>query len=495
MRYLRTVSLFVLLVVAAIGLNEANAQSLKRGARVIYVDRDTLAEKHPYRQVSDKEYLEAYSQLKEYLEKELHIPTNEIAQYNFTEQGLELSFKTGRADTTLRIPSSLKISLDLVANYSATKIEEAEEQIRIAQEKADKVVKESQRSVDEARKRIKLAERRVRKAERKLHHKRQKEYSEIAIAAHPNDSLPDGDYTLYKVDKTNTGSVTTISREGGKIEIRTNDEDNTLKNGKTVASERENDTYERVTSHKNARRVTHYRLDDDDDAVPYITNEVLDHLSKLSDPFRFRGHWVGIELGFNWLLSPTGSFKLENDAAPMRINMGSAINCNVNFLQYSIPLGTEHFGIVLGLGTHFNHYRFKAKNTFSTGDEQIVFHNKLQDEGHNVKSSRFFNWSLSAPLLFEFQNRSSYWKRFYMATGVLGRLRLYSSTNIYYDKNSRLSESNSFNMPDLTYGVTLRLGYGPIRIYSNFYPMGFFESGQGPKVYPIELGMVILSFT
>ena len=130
----------------------------------------------------------------------------------------------------------------------------------------------------------------------------------------------------------------------------------------------------------------------------------------------------------------------------------------------------------------------------STGADQIIFHTTLQDQGHNVKSSRFFSWSLTAPLLLEFQNRSTYWKRFYVATGAIAHLRLYSSTKVVYDKSREMSESDSFNMHDLSYAATLRIGYGPIRLYGNFYPMGFFESGQGPKVYPIELGIVILPF-
>ena len=130
----------------------------------------------------------------------------------------------------------------------------------------------------------------------------------------------------------------------------------------------------------------------------------------------------------------------------------------------------------------------------TTGDDHIIFNTTLQDQGHNVKSSRFFSWSLTAPLLIEFQNRNPYWQRFYVATGILAHLRLHSSTTIIYDKSRKLNESDSFNMHDLSYAATLRIGYGPVRLYTNFYPMGFFESGQGPTVYPIELGIVVLPF-
>ena len=130
----------------------------------------------------------------------------------------------------------------------------------------------------------------------------------------------------------------------------------------------------------------------------------------------------------------------------------------------------------------------------TTGDDHIIFNTTLQDQGHNVKSSRFFSWSLTAPLLLEFQTRSPYLYRFYVAAGVLARVRLYSSTTIVYDKSRKLSESDSFNMYDLSYATTLRIGLGPIRLYTNFYPLGFFEAKQGPKLYPIELGLVILPF-
>ena len=490
MKYSYMFTVFAFLFIALVGLSPVVGQTVNKKHRVVtYKQQDRDAE-HTPRNVSDTEYQEAFERLDAYLEKTLNIEAEEIVNYDFSDEAqvhLTFASDTDRPDTTLVIPDSVNFPKYLVIDYGESKLEAADVKLK----RAEKAMQRAEAKAIAAERKVRQAARKI-KAEAQYRDDEPKQYSVITISS--NDSIEDANFVTYSTDDTSAEVVKTISRSGNNVEISVNGRSYRFQDGKPVldTTQVDEEGYQTVSSHKKARRLSQY---DNDDDINISFNALKKKLDQVSVKKKFLGHWVGVELGFNWFLSPSGSFSLSGEQRPMRINMGSAINWNINFMQYSIPLmKSQHLGLVVGLGTNFNHFRFKAKNSMSTGADQIIFHTTLQDQGHNVKSSRFFSWSLTAPLLLEFQNRSTYWKRFYVATGAIAHLRLYSSTKVVYDKSREMSESDSFNMHDLSYAATLRIGYGPIRLYGNFYPMGFFESGQGPKVYPIELGIVILPF-
>ena len=498
MKYSYIFVLFAFLFIIP-SLSPALGQTVSKKHRIVTYQHQSHDTERTPRDVSDEEYQEAFDRLDAYLQKALNIAVEKIETYDFSdEEQVHLTFTpdTNRPDTTLKIPDSINFPKYLVTDYGETKLKTASANLQVAEDK----LKRSEGAIKRVRKterKVEAAERKARQAVRKVKTEIQykghepKQYSVITISS--GDSVKDANFVAYSTGDVDAETVKTISRSGNNVEISVNGRSYRFENGKPVPDTTRvgENSYQTDSSHKKARRVSQRSNDDD---VNLSLNAVKKKLVKVSNNNKFLGHWVGIELGFNWFLSPSGSFNLIDEQRPMCINMGSAINWNINFMQYSIPLRSEHIGLVVGLGTNFNHFRFKAKNTMSTGTDHIIFHTTLQDQGHNVKSSRFFSWSLTAPLLLEFQTRSSYWKRFYVATGCIAHLRLYSSTTLVYDKSSKMSESDSFNMHDLSYAATLRIGYGPIRLYTNFYPRGFFESGQGPTVYPIELGIVALPF-
>lgn len=479
--------ILALLMAAPFCLSQVTAQQvISRSKSVSYSSSsEGKDDERTPRKVTDEEYKAAFARLNAYIEKALNVNRKDIMLYEFSGyDSVQLTFvlDIDRLDTTIVIPDSVNFPAYLIDDYSATKIKEAMERVNTKQHtvRSREQLQIAERKAKQAARQVKAAERRAKRA--------RKTYSTITIS--DDDSVQDNRFVVYQSDtKATPHTVKTISRNGKNIEITVDGKSYRFEDGKPVIDSTQ--TNERKAQRRRERRTS----DDDNDDINITINGVTELLGLRSPKWTYKGHWVGVELGFNWLLSPSGGFNLSGDATPMRMNMGSAINWNINFMQYSIPFGTQYFGMVIGLGTNFNFSRFKAKNTMTTGDDHIIFHRNLQDQGHVVKSSRFFSWSLTAPLLFEFQTQHSFLKKFYVAAGVLAHLRLHSSTKILYDKTRTQIESDSFNMHDLSYAATFRIGYGPVRLYSNFYPMGFFESGKGPKVYPIELGVVIIPFT
>ncbi len=451
------------------------AQNTTTRSRVIsYNSKKPKTDRKPEK-VSTEEYQAALERLDNYLEK-IGIVPEEVAVYDISDSNrITLQFSSSRPDTTFFIPDEVNFSENLISDYSATQVAMAEEEIERVNQKMER-----------ANKKLKRADRKLQRAQQRTKHNTTAfidttEYKTITL----KDDVPETTVKTLQQDrkgKTNVAVVESRPRKGTKI---------AEKSGKG----RDIDYYDDDDDDDDFDLDEDLDFDDDDDDdnnndVEKLATSVLKSVRSHYYREEFRGHWAAIELGFNWLLSPSGSLRLSGEQAPMQMNLGSAIDCNVNFMQYSIPFWRSNFGIYTGLGTNFNHYRFRAKNTMVTGRDGIVFNNDLQDVGHNVRSSRFFNWSLTVPLMLELQHHGEEFRNVYFAAGVLLNVRLLSSTKVIYDKSSELYRSDSFHLNDISFAPSIRLGIGSVRLFANFYPMGLFESGKGPKVYPLETGIV-----
>ena len=483
--------------------------SLQTGTYEVVNDDDTEDPNRKHNTVTREEVDEALNRLNTYLKESLAISKEDIRCYRiFPNNKLTLQFKeeVKRPDTSIMIPASVNFPKYLISDYIYTVeqdlvkkckfnpldsvelnkyIEDAKKSIEKADKTLEKVFRTGDMEIrfDEAGKRIEEAKKNLERFSRTYHH---------SVTGNVDSTVTTTSYEILDpfTEEDDGQSVKVITTDPkGNIAVSISSSKSSSSSSKKEEETDDDPPQKDKKAHKSQRKV---RYNDDED----IDRELYDLYKGLfSNRLRnFRGHWAGIELGFNWLLDPSFSLKLSQEQEPMRMNLGQAINWNINPLQYSIAIGSPKFGLVTGIGLNFNYYYFKKKNSLRTGDNAVIFHSDLQDQGHNVKSSRLFNWALTLPVLFEYQLRIGTWNTFYVSAGALLNVRLYSSTRVRYDKNQIASQVDSFNMNDVSLAPTLRIGYGIARFYVNFYPMGVFESVAGPKVYPIEWGLVLLRF-
>lgn len=487
MKHYRLISLLLLVALVTLTATHTSAQRFATSNRVVVLDNNGKSD-DPDRtpqEISDAEYQAAFNRLDHYLESQ-HIAPADIATYNLTDDNyLTLKFRSQRPDTAFQIPPEVDFPPYLVSDYSASCLARSDkelEQAGVALSRADKQLEranqQAERQMARAEKQIKRANKQLRLADLRF------QRSKRRLSQVNTFSMPDsGDYRVVTVNSTDTPTtvktITINKLSDGNVKVSVN-------NNETKKSSSDNDD------------------DDDDDDDDEWDDEWDDEdYRKIAKAIKsvttyrdrnFRGHWAGFEVGFNWLLSPSGSLALSGEQEPLRMNLGTSFNFNLNFIQYSVPLWSSNFGVLTGLGFNFNNYRFKNKNTMVTGEHSISFNTDLQDAGHKVRSSRFFNWALTAPLLLELQSKGNGFRRVYISTGVLLNVRLHSSTKLLYDKNREAYTSDTFNLNDISFAPTLRLGIGCVRLYANFYPMGLFEKGRGPEVFPIETGLVLIPF-
>lgn len=456
-------------------------------------DKDTVSSRTT-RDVSNEELNAALDRLDKYIETQFKIHPNSIHRYFLSDHNdarIEYDTRDGRKDTSFVIPSSVNFPEFLLLDYGNTIQKYADEQLR----KADIQIANAEKFAKQA-------------DELTKHYGTQKKQLNFNYSKRVDSANNQSRYQSIEIN-TSDNEIKTISSDSkGNITVSTSKHigkpRNTNQSNSMSLEERFEEIDENVDEAFDSLE-EHDEDGDDDDEMDEDEDESHDDYKtyqlahKIGNLFwrkdRFRGHWAGIELGFNWLLSPQGNIYLSGENAPMRMNLASAINWNINFFQYSIPIYAQHFGLVFGIGANMNFMRFKNKNTMVTGENHISFNSDLQASGHIVKSSQFFNLALTLPLLFEYQMRGyNTWKRFYIAAGALLNVRIHSSTKIVYDRRRKMINSDSFNMHDVSFAPTLRIGYGIVRLYANFYPMGFFEKGMGPKLYPLEVGLVLFRF-
>jgi len=227
-----------------------------------------------------------------------------------------------------------------------------------------------------------------------------------------------------------------------------------------------------------------------DNSAPLPCDNDNDGNSSKKGRNHFKGHWSGIDIGFNNYLTDNYSNSLPAGIEYMTLNSGKAINFNLNFAQLSIGL-TRHIGFVTGLGFNWNNYRFDGNNNIMKNSSGSIVE---YDPGEALKKSKLATCYLHLPFLLELQIPTDH-KRINVSAGPIGAVKLGSHTKLVYEDNSKEKSDGDFNLNMLRYGFTARIGYENFAIYGTYYKTPLFENGKGPggvDLFPYEIG---ISFT
>jgi hypothetical protein len=204
---------------------------------------------------------------------------------------------------------------------------------------------------------------------------------------------------------------------------------------------------------------------------------------------RFRGHWTGIEFGFNNYVTSDKSLVLPADIDYMTLHSSKSSNFNINFSQLSLGM-SRHFGIVTGLGLNWNNYRFDGNNNIIKGDNGII--EKLDPET-NLKKSKLATLFLTLPLMLELQIPVDH-SRLNIAAGPIGAVKLGSHTKMVYENGEKIKSNGDFSLNMLRYGATARIGYANFQLYGTYYMTPMFRTGKGPggnDLFPFEIGIAL----
>ena len=202
---------------------------------------------------------------------------------------------------------------------------------------------------------------------------------------------------------------------------------------------------------------------------------------------RFRGHWAGIEFGFNNYSTSDYSLNLPENIAYMSLHSGKSHNFNINFSQLSLGLA-RRIGFVTGLGINWNNYRFNGNNNIQKDENGII---ELYDPGVLLKKSKFSTLYLHLPLMLEIQIPADH-SHINIAAGPIGAVKLFSNSKMVYEDGDKVQSDDDFSLNMLRYGATARVGFENINITGTYYLTPLFKTGKGPggiDLYPFEIGL------
>jgi hypothetical protein len=206
----------------------------------------------------------------------------------------------------------------------------------------------------------------------------------------------------------------------------------------------------------------------------------------------FRGHWAGMEAGFNNYLYAE-SITLPDQISFMSLNASNSNCFNLNFSQVNIGF-SRHTGFVTGIGLNWNNYRFEGLNSITVGNDGVV-NESIPDGSVPVKKSKFNTLYLNFPLMFEVQIPAGYSGRLNIAAGVIGGIKLNAWTKLVYEDGEKVRTNGDYNLNLLRGGVTARIGYENFMLYGTYYLTPWFQDLKGPNGYNLEPFEIGLAFT
>ncbi|HEY9124543.1 MAG TPA: outer membrane beta-barrel protein [Bacteroidales bacterium] len=212
---------------------------------------------------------------------------------------------------------------------------------------------------------------------------------------------------------------------------------------------------------------------------------------------KFEPHWAGIEIFLNNFVTSGLSLNLPKESQFLELDAAKSIGVRVNILEFPIAITNEQ-GFSTGLGFEFNSYYFSSDtNNIQKSNGYIVYKNKPAGAG-NYSKNKIKDTYLNVPLFYEIQFPLGSSKRpLYFSFGVIGGLKLGSTTKEYYTLNGEDKKDitkGDFYMSPIRLAYQARIGYRRLHLFATYYDTPFFRKGKGPEVHPFDIGIMLLNW-
>jgi len=259
--------------------------------------------------------------------------------------------------------------------------------------------------------------------------------------------------------------------------------------GKLVITNQETKVFKDTVKIKNDQDTTVVRIGNSD--VKVISHgggtEILwgkDKIKKANHD-KFKGHWQGLDLGFNGFANPDYSMYNPNDGEFMSLNQEKSWEVGFNAMQFNIGLHKSNIGLITGLGLTYNDYKFENKYTIYRAVSRTE---PIPLEYSDLEKTKLSVGYLNVPLLLEFQipvNNNE--GRIYVNAGILGGVKIGSHTKVKHG-DSKDKDHDGFNINSFKYDATARVGYKDFGMYAKYSLVPLFEKGNGPELTPFTIG-------
>lgn len=201
-------------------------------------------------------------------------------------------------------------------------------------------------------------------------------------------------------------------------------------------------------------------------------------------------HWAGLEFGVSMLMDQSMNTSFDNypywtnDVAKSQV-------WNLNIFEHKFDIAHQYFGLTTGLGFSFTSVAFKDNYVLQSTPDTLF---AAIDTSVIYSKNKLKATYLTVPLLLEVCTNKDSDKSFYLATGVVGGLRIASKTKRVGEIDGREFKEKvkgAYDLNPFKLDATARLGYGSIGAFASYSLLPLFDSGKTMELYPLTFGLTL----
>jgi len=200
-------------------------------------------------------------------------------------------------------------------------------------------------------------------------------------------------------------------------------------------------------------------------------------------------YWGGFDVGVNILMN--NQFQPNFTENHLIIDPAKSFSYSFNFFEKRLRFGTDHVGLVTGLG--FTNSRFGFSNDrmrlLSNSDSTYGYVDSTLTNGFNLNQLRVSYFNI--PLLLHFNTSKDHKKNFHVSLGIIGGVRIASKMKYKYDVlggESKDKVKARYNLNAFQASLTARMGYRNFGVFANFNMLPLFETDKSTVAKPLTFG-------
>jgi hypothetical protein len=197
--------------------------------------------------------------------------------------------------------------------------------------------------------------------------------------------------------------------------------------------------------------------------------------------------FIAVDLGANWLMS-NNSFNLPPSESNFETEPLRSSQVALHFLPTHFNMAKGHVSLLTAITFDNIRYQFRNDVTFVPNQPQVT----LVQDSVSFKKNKLNMWYGQIPLMLCFQTNPTVKKKnFHISLGGFAGLFLGANTKQKSDAYGKVIRKDDYNLEPLRYGLTARIGFGGLELYSNYTLSNVFRDGQGPTFNNINFGIAL----
>ncbi len=215
---------------------------------------------------------------------------------------------------------------------------------------------------------------------------------------------------------------------------------------------------------------------------------------------RFRGHWMGLEFGYNYYHTPHSGLGTVWPETPygcenLQLNYGKSGSFAWNVFQVSVGFNSVHWGLVTGMGFQWDNYRFDEAATVPVRENgNLTFRPYAGEaERHYIKSKLGVSY-FRIPVLLEYNHAKRCGRcAFHISAGAVPAVKMMAWTKQTYETpgggRHKDKAKNGLYVNPFKVDLVVSAGWGPLSLYFSYAPTRLFLKNKAVDLTPFGFGL------